>query len=292
MEIDGLAAEVAQIEKELAELEQQLTEARTEEINLRQREEAANRVLSMQDIDTEEELARTQRELLVVLHRITEAKEDWIEHVDLLHLVGRWEATKISPERVVFQYDRRIILNMPCSNFKPILSSCTLSNKPVYVKGKPHVDYCPIPEFTAYIMDCARRALVAGHFGSTTKKIVKSLTNFWTACAEIREEILMLQCKYAVGFHSEGNALRMEVPLLFMKTMAKVLLDFTFDEKCIRQWPLTLPTIRFEARLGYTLDGKDIEWVSLSTQRTPITNHTIVWTMLIEPRAIGSHRLL
>ena len=181
---------------------------------------------------------------------------------------------------------------MPCSNFKPILPSCTLSNKPVYVKGKPHVDYCPIPEFTAYIMDCARRALVAGHFGSTTKKIVKSLTNFWTACAEIREEILMLQCKYAVGFHSDGNGLHMEVPLLFMKTMAKVLLDFTFDEKCIRQWPLTLPTIRFEARLGYTLDGKDIEWVSLSTQRTRITNHTIVWTMLIEPRVIGSHRLL
>jgi kinetochore protein Spc7/SPC105 len=291
VEIDALAAEVAQTEKELAELEQQLTEARTEEINLRRREEAATRILSMQDIDPEEELARAQRKLLVVFHRITEAKEVWIGHVDLLHLIGRWEATKISPERVVFVYDRRIILNMPCSNFKPILSSCTLSNQPVYVKGKPHVDYCPIPEFTAYIMDCARRALVAGRFGSTTKKIVKSLTNFWTACAEIREEILMLQCKYAVGFHSEGNALRMEVPLLFMKTMAKVLLDFTFDEKCIRQWPLTLPAIRFEARLGYTLDGKDIRWVSLSIQRTPITNLSTVWKMFIELRVIGLHRL-
>ena len=259
VEIDALATEVAQIEKELAELEQQLTEARTEEINLRQREEAANRILSKQDINPEEELALAQRRLLPVLHRTTKANNDWIGHVDLLHLVGRWEATKISPERVVFEYDRRIILNMPCSNFKPILSSCTLSNKPVYVKGRPHIDYCPIPEFTAYIMDCARRALVAGRFGSTTKKIVKSLTNFWTGCAEIREEILMLQCKYAVGFHSEGNALRMEVPILYMKTMAKVLLGFTFDETCIRQWPLTLPAIRFEAHLGYTLDGKDIK---------------------------------
>ena len=171
-------------------------------------------------------------------------------------MVGRWEATKISRERVVFEYDRRIILNMACSNFKPILSSCTLSNKTVYVKGKPYVDYCPIPEFTAYTMDCARRALVAGRFGSTTKKIVKSLTNFWTACAEIREEMLMLQCKYAVRFYTEGNALRMEVALLYMNTMAKVLLDFSFDEKCIRRWPLTLPTIRFEARL---LDGRHIK---------------------------------
>jgi phage shock protein A len=75
MEIDALAAEVAQMEKELAELEQQLTEARTEEINLHQREEAANRILSMQDIDTEEELARAQRKLWV-LCRITEAKTD------------------------------------------------------------------------------------------------------------------------------------------------------------------------------------------------------------------------
>jgi len=291
VEIDALAAEVAQVEKELAELEHQLTEARTEEINLRQREEAANRILSMQDINPEEELTRAQRKLLVILERFTEAKEDWIGHVDLLHLVGRWEATKISRERVVFIYDRRIILNMPCSNFKPILSSCTLSNKAVYIKGKPHVDYCPIPEFTAYIMDCARRALVAGRFGSTTKKIVKTLNYFWTACAEIREEMLMLQCKYAVGFHSEGNALRMEVPLLFMKTMAKVLLDFTFDEKCIRQWPLTLPAIRFEARLGYTLNGKDIKCVSLSLYETPITNHSTVWKMSIAPRVIGSHRL-
>jgi len=64
------------MEKELAELEQQLTEAKTEEINLHQREEAANRILSMQDIDTDEELARVQSELLVVLCRITEAKED------------------------------------------------------------------------------------------------------------------------------------------------------------------------------------------------------------------------
>ena len=259
VEIDALAAEVAQAEKELAELEQQLTEARAEEINLRQREEAANRVLSMQDINPEEELARAQGESLVELHRTTEAKEGRIEQVDLLHLVGRWEATKISPERVVFVYDRRISLDMPCSKFKPILSSCTLSNKQVYVKGKPRVDYCPIPEFTAYTMDCARRALVAGRFGRTTKKIVKSLTNFWTACAEIREEILMLQCKYAVGFHSEGNAFRIEVPLLYMKTMAKVLLRFTFDEKCIKQWPLKLPAIRFEAHLGYSLNGKDIK---------------------------------
>jgi len=86
-------------------------------------------------------------------------------------------------------------------------------------------------------MGCARLALVAGRFGSTTKRIVKTLNYFWTACAETREEVLVLQCKYAVGFHNEGNALRMEVPLLFMKTMAKVLLDFTFDEKCIRHCP-------------------------------------------------------
>ena len=291
MEVDALATEVAQAEEELAELEQELMDLRAEEINLRQREEAANRILSMQDINPEEELARAQRESLVVSHGTTEAKEGWIEHVDLLHLIGRWEATKISPERVVFEYDRRIILNMPCSNFKPILSSCTLSNKPVYVKGRPHIDYCPIPEFTAYIMDCARRALVAGRFGSTTKKIVKSLTNFWTACAEIREEMLMLQCKYAVEFSNEGNDFRMEVPLLYMKTMAKVLLRFTFDEKCIRQWPLTLPTIRFEAQLGFTLDGKDIKWVSLSIHCTPITNHSIVWKKLIESRVIESQKL-
>jgi len=259
IEVDALCAEVAQMEKELAELEQQLATAKAEESNLHHREETANRILSMQEIDPEEELARAQRKLLVALRRTIDAEEDSIDHVDLLHLVGRWEATKISPECVVFEYDRRIILNMPCSRFKPILSSCTLSNRPVYVKGKLHVAYCPIPEFTAYTMDCARRALVAGRFGSTTKRIVKNLTNFWTACAEIREEVLMLQCKYNVGFHTEGNALRMEVPLLYMKTMAKVMLDFTIDEKCIRQWPLTLPTIRFEARLGYTLDGKDIK---------------------------------
>ena len=60
-------------------------------------------------------------------------------------------------------------------------------------------------------------------------------------------------------------ALRMKVPLLYMKTMAKVLLGFTFDEKCIRQWPLALmPAIRFETFLGYTLDGKDIKLVPLS----------------------------
>lgn len=67
VEIDALATEVAQIEKELAELEQQLTEARTEEINLRQREATANRILSKQDINTEEELALAQRRLLLVL---------------------------------------------------------------------------------------------------------------------------------------------------------------------------------------------------------------------------------
>ena len=60
-------------------------------------------------------------------------------------------------------------------------------------------------------------------------------------------------------------ALRMKVPLLYMKTMAKVLLGFTFDVECIQQWPLALmPAIRFEKFLGDTLNRKGINLVPLS----------------------------
>lgn len=76
MEVDALSAEVALVEKELAELEQQLAAAKAEERNLCQREEIANRILSMQEVDTEEELARAQRKWLAALRRITETEED------------------------------------------------------------------------------------------------------------------------------------------------------------------------------------------------------------------------
>jgi phage shock protein A len=66
MAIDALGEEVAQMEKELAELERQLAEAKAEENNLRHREETANRILSMQEVDPEEELARAQRRSLLV----------------------------------------------------------------------------------------------------------------------------------------------------------------------------------------------------------------------------------
>ena len=75
MEVDALSAEVAQLEKELAELEQQLAEAKAEESDLHHREATATRILSMQDINPEEELKRAQGKLFVVLHRLTEAEE-------------------------------------------------------------------------------------------------------------------------------------------------------------------------------------------------------------------------
>ena len=76
MEIDALSAEVAQMENELAELEQQLAEVKAEESGLHHREEAANRILNMQEIDTGEELGRAQRKSLAALERIIEADDD------------------------------------------------------------------------------------------------------------------------------------------------------------------------------------------------------------------------
>jgi hypothetical protein len=79
MEIDALSTEVAQMEKELAELGQQLADAKAEENNLHHREEIANRILSMQDIGTEEDLVRAQRKSLVALCRIIESKLTRVE---------------------------------------------------------------------------------------------------------------------------------------------------------------------------------------------------------------------
>lgn len=76
MEVDALSAEVALLEKDLAEVEQQIAAAKAEESNLYHREEAANRILSIQEVDPEEELARVQRKSLVALRKITEAEED------------------------------------------------------------------------------------------------------------------------------------------------------------------------------------------------------------------------
>lgn len=76
MEVDALGAEVALMEKELAELEQHFAAAKAKESDLYHREEVANKTLSMQAVDPEEELARAQRKWSVALRRITKAEED------------------------------------------------------------------------------------------------------------------------------------------------------------------------------------------------------------------------
>ena len=136
----------------------------------------------------EEELARAQHESWVVSHGTTEAKEGWIEHDDLLHLVGRWEAIKIAYERVAFEYDRRISLNMLKIQANPFVLHSFQQAGPCQGQTLGW-----LLSNSRVHMDCARQALVAGRFGKTTNKIVKGLTNFWTACAEIREDILLAQ---------------------------------------------------------------------------------------------------
>lgn len=174
------------------------------------------------------------------------------------------------------EYDQQFVVNIPCEKWTPKLESCQVGVKPRSNNERRRTDY--LPTFTAFAADTAHKLLVSGKLGTksvkkvrektikrssrlTVLQIIGKLSSFWTCCAVVRQEIMMLRSKYAASLRrcSDGKNLVVEVPILYEKSNAKIMVEFELDAKSIDSWPLNMQRVKSRVKLCYSLDDLPIK---------------------------------
>lgn len=66
--------------------------------------------------------------------------------------------------------------------------------------------------------------------------------------------MMMLRTKFEVNLQTSGKILTVQVPILYKKSAAKILVEFDINLKVINEWPLRISEIPCRVTLGYALD--------------------------------------
>jgi len=76
----------------------------------------------------------------------------------------------------------------------------------------------------------------------------------------------MVRSKYAASLRRlEGKNLVLEVPILYEKSSAKVMVEFELGAKAIESWPLSIKHVKTKVNLCYSLDDVPINVDSIRT---------------------------
>jgi kinetochore protein Spc7/SPC105 len=87
---------------------------------------------------------------------------------------------------------------------------------------------------------------------------VHRLGDFWSACAQLRSQLVLLKVKYPVDILVSSPQSRETPPcfkaraqVLFPSVQAKALVYFTFSFDTLTQWPLSLGSLNCDVEVAY-----------------------------------------
>ncbi|KAJ7169443.1 Spc7 kinetochore protein-domain-containing protein [Mycena filopes] len=229
VEVEALQAEVAESNAQLQWLQERLDELELQKRQARSAIGDANRILHIQKNSTHAELFRLKEELTSL--------QD-------LHM---FRATTVLPELFEYEYASQFRVTIPCRNFKPIPGKVEISR---LQPSRSLPDDFPV--LSRYFLDHAGRQIPNGK-GTTTRKIVESLADYWSACSQVRAQLFQLTIKYPVEIEvlPSGQGFRAKASVLFPAAKAKAHVYFVFSPDAFSRWPITIGFLQHDVQIVY-----------------------------------------
>ncbi|KAJ7124771.1 Spc7 kinetochore protein-domain-containing protein [Mycena crocata] len=228
VEVEALQAEVAESNAQLQWLQERLEELELEKRLARTAIGDANRILHIQQNSTHAELSRLQAELTSL--------QD-------LHM---FRATKVLPELFECEYASQFHVTIPCRDFIPI------SAKVVITRLQPSRRLADdFPALSKFFLENATRQIPTGNV--TTRQIVESLADYWSACSQVRTQLFQLTIKYPVRIEilPPGQGFRARTVVLFPGVQAKAHVYFVFSTETYSRWPISIGFLRHDVDVIY-----------------------------------------
>ncbi|KAJ6574650.1 Spc7 kinetochore protein-domain-containing protein [Mycena capillaripes] len=229
VEVEALQAEVAESNAQLQWLQERLEELELEKRQAKTAIADANRILHIQKNSTHAELFRLKEEL---------------NNLQDLHM---FRATKVLPELFEYEYASQFLVTIPCRNFVPISAKVGVSRLP---PSRSLPDDFPV--LSRYFLDNAAQQIPKGK-GTTTRQIVESLADYWSACSQVRTQLFQLTIKYPVEIEvlPSGQGFRAKTTVMFPAAKAKAYVYFIFSPDTYSRWPITIGFLRHDVEVVY-----------------------------------------
>ncbi|KAJ7456552.1 Spc7 kinetochore protein-domain-containing protein [Mycena latifolia] len=227
VEVEALQAEVAESNSRLQWLQERLEELELEKRQAKTAIADAERTLHIQQNSTHAELSRLKEELTGL--------QD-------LHM---FRAIKVLPELFEYEYASQFRVTIACRNFVPISMQLDISR----LQASRHLpDDFPI--LSKFFLDNATRCVPDGK-GITTRQIVESLADYWSACGQVRAQLFQLTIKYPVEIEilPSEQGFRAKTIVLFPAVKAQAHIYFIFSFDAFSRWPISLGLLRHEVEV-------------------------------------------
>ncbi|KAJ7462823.1 Spc7 kinetochore protein-domain-containing protein [Mycena galericulata] len=229
VEVEALQAEVAESNAQLQWLQERLEELELEKREARAAIADANRILHIQKNSTHAELSRLKEEL---------------NSLQDLHM---FRTTTLLPELFEYEYASQFLISIPCRNFMPINAKVEISRLQAS-RGLPD----DFPVLSKFFLEHAGRQIPDGP-KTTTRQIVTSLADYWSACGQVRTQLFQLTIKYPVEIEplQTDQGFRAKTVVVFPAVKAKANIYFIFSTNTFSRWPVSIGFLRHEVEVAY-----------------------------------------
>ncbi|KAJ7071434.1 Spc7 kinetochore protein-domain-containing protein [Mycena amicta] len=228
IEVEALKAELAEHNSRLQWLQERTEEMEEEKRQAQTAIAEANRFLHVQQNSTHAELTRLKEE---------------IELLQDLHML---RITKVVPELFEYEYAAQLKVSIPCRDFAPVPSKVKITR---LEKRQPQLD--DFPELTKYFFDDATRHIPQGESVSA-RRIVASLSDYWSSCAQLRSQLFQLTIKYPLHIEVLSNqGFRARTTVMFPAVMGKAFIYFIFSPDVHGRWPMSIDYMTHEVQVVF-----------------------------------------
>ncbi|KAG6866877.1 hypothetical protein C0991_008814 [Blastosporella zonata] len=270
IEVEALRAEVAESKAKLLSLQERLKEANTEKQETKAAIDDAQRILHIQTNGTRAEVFKLKAEL--------ESLED-------LHM---FRVTKVNAEEFEYVYASQFRVTIPCKNYVPVISRVDVVRMDMTrTRAKDN-----FPGLSDLLLRKAKEQIVHGE-KRTTRQIIHRLSDYWSACAQLRAQLKLLLIKFPVtiqtikDLHTEtvSSGFKAKVMVVFPSVKAKAFISFVFGDNTFSYWPVTINTLEVEVEVAYgAIDGEVIAKAVIDrlSQVTPEDNYACLLDACIE----------
>ncbi|KAJ2920371.1 hypothetical protein MD484_g151, partial [Candolleomyces efflorescens] len=259
IEVEALKAEVAESNDQLKWLEERLQESDAQKREIQGSIAKAERILQIQKSSTRAEVFQLKDEL---------------ESLEELHMV---RVIKVNAQAFEYVYDSTFRVNIPCKNFRPVISKITLTRLE-QTRARAKDDF---PKLSALFLDCATEILAEDE-DTTVPKVIHKLNDYWTSCAQLRSHLRLLNVKYPIDIDvapstpSSVPTFRVRTTVMFPRVAGKAIVSYIFTLQTFCQWPLSIDSLDCAVDVSYgALDRSEIlkAVVDRLAQATPSDNY-------------------
>nr|GAT43645.1 predicted protein [Mycena chlorophos] len=228
IEVEALKAELAEHNSRLKWLQERTEEMEDEKRQAQTAINEANEFLRVSQNSTHAELARLK---------------DEIELLQSLHML---RITKAVPGLFEYEYAGQFRVSIPCREFVPVPSKVKITRIP---KTRTQLD--DFPELTKYFFEDATRHVPQDE-NVSVRRIVASLSDYWSSCTQLRSQLFQLTIKYPLHIQVlQDQGFRARTTVMFPGVMGKAFIYFIFAPDVHGRWPMSFDYLTHEVEVVF-----------------------------------------